>query len=343
LAGSRTTLRDVAKLANVHYATASTVLNGSKGSTSVSEATAKRVMQAARDLDYKVNRSAQQLRTQRSSIVGLLTGDLENPFFAHMVSACSASLEAAGYDIVLASRRRDEYGDSHLRQSLLSRDLAGVLVWSETRTEVRERIAASGIANVVVLGMTIPGYDCVAGLMDPGLVAAFDHLHDEGWRRIAYFSPSHLLVRDGDVRYRTYQNKMAEFGQQEIVIAYPGSVSDVGAAFAAAEAIAKQPAADRPDAIFCFNDMNAIGAMMGLRRAGLRVPDDIALVGFDNLRLSAQLDVPLTTVDYPLDAICRSATDMLLRRMAADPHDAAKPHTEHLTTSLIVRESSRRR
>jgi len=309
----------------------------------VSEATKNRVIQAAHDLDYTVNRSAQQLRTRRSTVVGLLTGDLENPFFAHMVAACSAALEVAGYDIILASRHRDEYGDSHLLDSLLSRDLAGVMVWSETLTEVRERIAKSGLTNVVVLGLSIPGYDCVHGLMDPGVTAAYNHLRDEGSRKIAYFAPSQFLNREGDSRHRIYLEKMAEFGQREMVISYPGSPSDIGAAFAAAEAVAKWPATERPDAIFCFNDMNAVGAMMGLRRAGLRVPDDIALVGCDNLQISAQLDIPLTTVNYPLDGICESAARLLVARIDAGPQVSHKPRTEHLDTSLVVRESSRRR
>ena len=327
----------------MHYATASTVLNGSKGSTCVSEATAQRVTQAAQDLGYKVNRSAQQLRTRRSSVVGLLTGDVENPFFARMVSVCSAALERAGYDIILASRRREEYGDSHLLDSLLSRDLAGVLIWSETPTEVRERIMRSGMTNVAVLGMTIPGYDSVAGQMEPGLYAAFDHLHDEGYKRIAYFAPSHLLNRVGDDRDRIYHEKMAEFGQKEMIITYPGSVSDAGAAYSAAEALAAKPASERPDAMFCFNDMNAFGAMMGLRRGGLRVPEDIALVGCDNLYISAQLDVPLTTIDYPLEAVCNQAVELLLNRIDAEDNEPTEPRFQLLSTSLVIRESSRRR
>ncbi len=344
---TRVTLRDVAVRAQVHYATASTVLNGAKGSTRVSEETSKRVVQAATDLGYRVNRTAQQLRTKRSQVVGLLTGDLENPFFSRMVALCSADLERAGYEVILASRRQDNIHDFHLLESLLSRELAGVLIWSETMTEVRERVQRSGIGNVVVLGLTIPGYDSAAGVMEIGLEEAMDHLRAQGYQRIAYFAPEQMLGREGDLRDKVYRAKMAEFGQMERILSFPGDASDVAAARAAAEELAAQwaysPLEERPDALFCFNDLNAFGAMMGLRRQGLRVPEDIALVGCDDLPLAAQLDVPLTTIKYPLEAICQAAVDMLLGRIQAENDPLAnvpKPHAALWETSLVVRESS---
>ncbi len=346
---TRVTLRDVAARAQVHYATASTVLNGAKGSTRVSEETSKRVMQAAADLGYRVNRTAQQLRTQRSQIVGLLTGDLENPFFSRMVALCSADLERAGYEVILASRRLDSTHDFHLLESLLSRELAGVLIWSETMTEVRERVQKSGIGNVVVLGLTIPGFDSAAGVLETGLAEALDHLRAQGYQRIAYFAPEQMIGREGDPRDRVYRAKMAAFGQAERVLSYRGSASDVAAARAAAEALAgkwtQMPPEERPDALLCFNDMNAFGAMMGLRRRGLRIPEDIALVGCDDLPLAAQLDVPLTTIHYPLEAICGAAVQQLLGRIGTpNPPEMppAPPQAALWETHLVVRESSLR-
>jgi len=347
--GAKVTLRDVARLAQVHSATVSTVLNGAKGSTRVSEETSKRILQAAEELNYKVNRNAQQLKTQRSHVVGLLTGDLENPFFAHMVSVCSEELEKRGYDIILATRRQDENSDLHLLESLLSRQLAGVLLWSETLTEVREKVLLGSMSNVAIMGMEIPGYDSVAGVLEDGLESALDHLRDQGCTRIAYFAPYRTLNRPGDPRDRVYRAKMAEFGFQERVIGFHGTAYDIGAARTAAESLAddmaQMPSNERPDALFCFNDMNAFGAMMGLRRRGLRVPDDLALVGCDNLPLAMQLDVPLTTVAYPLEDVCRSAVRMLVDRIHTErSSDEQLPRKlEQLSTHLIVRESSLRK
>lgn len=343
---AKVTLREVARQAQVHYATASTVLNDSKGSTRVSKETCRRVFKAAEELGYRVNRTAQQLKTQRSHVVGLLTGDLENPFFAHMVSLCSEALERERYDVVLATRRRDEISDMHLLESLLSRQLAGVLIWNETMTQVWERVQRSGMANVVVMGMDIPGYDSVAAVLENGIEQALEHFRAQGYQRIGYFAPSCMLNRQGDSRDRIYCEKMAEWGFQERIISYEGTAYDVAAARSAAEDLADRmatlPAAERPDALFCFNDMNAFGAMMGLRRKHLRVPDDIALAGCDNLPLMMHLDVPLTTIDYPLQAVCQTAVRLLVGRIR-ESHGALPPaprHTELLGTRLVVRESS---
>lgn len=347
MSAPRITLRQVAERAQVHYATASTVLNGSKGSTRVSEETCRRVFQSAEELGYTVNRAAQQLRTQRSRVVGLLTGDLENPFFARMVSLCSEALEREGYDVVLATRRRDSAGDLHLLESLLSRDLAGLLIWSETPTEVHTQMARRGL-TAVVMGMSIPGYDSVAGVLSSGVETLLAHLRAQGYRRIGYFAPERMLDRRGDPRGLLYREKMREWGDCERVYAFDGTAFDVSAARAAAESLADGwatlPAGERPDALFCFNDMNAFGAMMGLRRRGLSVPGDIALASCDDLPLARHLDVPLTTIHYPLQAVCENAVRLLAARMERS-HMGLPPaphHTELLETTLIVRESSLR-
>jgi LacI family transcriptional regulator len=345
----KVTLREVARRAQVHYATASTILNGAKGSTRVSEETRGRVLEVAGELGYSANRAAQQLKTRRSRVVGLLTGGLENPFFARMVSLCSEALEREGCDVILATRRRDETSDLHLLEALLSRQLGGVLVWSETLSEVRERVQQSGMANVVVMGLIAPGRDSVGAALDTGVRQALEHLEAQGCERIGYFAPRHALNRPGNPRDKIYREKMAAWGRKERIFSFDGTASDGAAARAAAEALAdamaRQSPGERPDALLCLNDINAIGAMMGLRRKGLRVPEDIALVGCDDLPLAAQLDVPLTTIAYPLEAMCRAAVRLLIERIRSDSAASSEPlppRAERLQTRLVVRESSSR-
>src|SRR5579859_1389778 len=117
----RTTLRDIAHHAQVHTSTVAHVLNGAGGNTRVSPETRKRVLAAAAALGYSANRAAQQLKTGRSRVIGLLVGDLENPFFARMVALCSEAIERQGYDIILAMRRDKDVNDLHLLQGLASR------------------------------------------------------------------------------------------------------------------------------------------------------------------------------------------------------------------------------
>ncbi len=338
----KVTLREVAQRANVHYSTASTVLNGARGNTCVSAETSLRVIKAAEDLSYRVNRAAQQLKTKRSKVVGLLTGDVENPFFGRMVSVCSEALEDAGYDLVLTVRRTNDYSDYHLLESLLSRDLAGVIIWSETMTEVRERIEKSGASNVVVLGASIEGFDSVRCDLDKGIGIALDHLRDQGRTRIGYFAPVHALNRFGDPRDVVYRQKMNDYGFKHRIFSYEGEDADMGPARVAAEDFAEvwksTPQSDRPDALLCFNDVNAVGVMMGLKRCGIQVPEDIAIVGCDNLPIAKHLEVPLTSVDYPLGDVCRRGVEMLLERINNNPD--CEPRSEGIEARLMVRQSS---
>jgi len=343
------TLREIAHRADVHYATVSTILNGSKSSTRVSDETRQRVLAIAGELGYSANRAAQQLRTRRSRVVGLLTGGLENPFFARMVSLCSEYLENEGYDTILATRRRDEANDLHLFDTLISRQVDGILLWSETDTQVGERIAVEPelAARVVVMGFQIPPCSGAAASLYEGVAAALEHLREQGCERVGYFAPRVALGRHGDPRHEVYLRTMEEWGAPARVYDFDGTGYDVAAARTRAEALGAEMAAlppgERPDALLCMNDMAAFGAMTGLRRCGLRIPEDIALVGCDDLPLASQLDIPLTTVAYPLADVCQAAVRMLLERVN-NPEDI--PTTEGTVdlfeATLIIRESTRR-
>ncbi len=336
----KTTLREIARQANVHISTVSYILNGARSTTRVSENTRQRVLEVAERLGYTPNRAAQQLRTRRSRIIGLLVGGLENPFFARMVSLCSEALERQGYDVVLAARRSDEANDLHLLQALISRQLDGILLWSETVTEVRERAQQPDMATTIVLGYPIPGRDCVAANLEVGVRTAMEHLQSQGHTRIGYFAPLQAIGHEGDPRHDIYCRYMQEQGNAPRICSYEGSAFDVAAARRRAETLADDP--QRPDALLCFNDMAAIGALMGLRRKGLRVPQDMALVGCDDLPLAAELDVALTSIHYPLEEMCRLAVTMLMERIRV-PEDADQSPPARfveLPTTLHIRESS---
>lgn len=346
----KTTLREIARQARVHQSTASHVLNGTGGSTRVSEETRQRVAEVAQRLGYSANRAAQQLRTRRSQVVGLLVGELENPFFARLVSLCTAELERAGYESVLAMRRQGEVSDLHLLQTLLSRQVDGLLIWSESPTEIRDWLQQSvNVPDVVILGYRIEGCDSVEASLHTGVEEALLHLIAQGFQRIGYLVPSASVQSVGDPRTDVYRSVMEKTGRVPRIYAYEGAAHTPEAARIFAEGIACTRPDERPDALFCFNDMTAVGAMMGLRRKGLRIPQDIALVGCDGLPLVEQMDIPITSVGFPLAEMCRAAVPMLLERVEARSESsegsenkaALPPRQQMFPTVLHVRESSR--
>ena len=317
------TLRDIAQHAGAHLSTASYVLNGGRGSTRVSKSTRDRVLESARELGYSAVRAAQQLRTGRSRVIGLLVGDLENPFFARMVSTCSDMLERRGYETIITERRRDEPADDHLLNTLLGRGVDGMLIWSETTTEARARLLRPDMENCVIIGYPIEGRDSVVVQLDRGVLAALDHLWDQGYRRIGFLGPRFAVARYGDPRHMLYCERAAVWQMPERVYTFDGTAFEIGASRERVQVLWKDVSpADRPDALLCFNDMTAIGALMGIRRAGGRVPDDIAIVGCDDLPIASQMDVPLSSICYPIKEIVAEAVRLLIERIDA-PSEAA--------------------
>lgn len=334
----KTTLRDIARYAKVHHSTVAHVLNGAGGNTRVSEETRERVLQAAKALGYTANRAAQQLKTGRCYVVGLLVGTLENPFFARMVSLCGEALERNGYDMVLAVRRENEFNDVHLLQGLVSRQLDGLLLWSETNTEVRERVQQPDMECTVIMGYKVDGRDCVSGDLLQGMEEALDHFIAQNRQHIGYMAPVASLKRPGDPRYSVYCRKMEEIGQPQRIYTYAGASYDSAAARLCAEAMCGGP--DRPDALLCFNDMAALGASFGIRHCGLQIPEDIAIVGCDDIPLITHLDVPLTSIAYPLPEMCALAVQMLLERIEAKENEPIPARHQLLPTMLRIRKSS---
>jgi LacI family transcriptional regulator len=331
------TLALVAREAGVHTATAATILNGAGGNTRVSVETRARVMEVAARLGYRPNRMAQSLRRQKSNTIGLLGGSVENPFFAHLATRLERVLLEAGYELVMAMDMGLYRDDRALLETLISRGVDGIVYWNGRATEGR-RLAESGVnVPVTIIGYPSDQLDSVAPDFALGADMAVRHLVVTGHQKIAYFCPSESrLLWTGERRETAYRDAVLSSGGTPRIISYESALFDVGRAREAAETVGRS--ADFPDALFCFNDIAALGAMMGLRRAGLTIPKDVALAGFDNIPLGAELDVPLTTVDMPIEEVCQAAVELLTKRLSATP--PSTPQRVNLAPRLIVRASS---
>lgn len=331
------TLETVAREASVHVATAATILNGARSNTRVSVETRERVVDAARRLGYRPNRLAQNLRKQKTTTVGLVARTVENPFFAHMATVFEDHLLEAGYELIMAMDGGRYRHDGVLLETLVARGVDGLIYWSTRESEGR-RLAEEGLDRPVVLcGWPSRRVDSVGVDFGAGTRLAVEHLLERGRRRIAYFTPEDTArLETATQREVSYRATLAERGLEPRVAFYGGSVDEIAPAREAAERLGR--AENPPDALFCFNDLSAVGAIMGLRRAGLSVPEDVAVVGYDAIPIAGELDVPVTTVDLPMSEVCRHAVALLMRRLQPDPPTEAR--TIMVPPRLIVRASS---
>lgn len=330
-------MRDVARAAGVHISTAAAILNGGQGNSRAGEETRARVLQIAATLNYRPNRLAQNLRRQRSLTVGVLAGTVENPFFTRFATLIERQLVDEGFETILSVDAGTHRDDHALIETLLSRGVDGIIYWSERESGGRRLVETGVDRPVVVFGQPILYVDSVSVDWGMGARLAVEHLASLGRRRIACLIPSEATeLWSGRWRQRAYEETVRDAGLDRIVTVYESTLGDLPAATAAAAELGS--AANPPDGVFCFNDLVAVGALMGFRRCGLKVPEDVAIVGFDNTPLGSAMDVPITTLDMPIGDVCRAAVSLLLSRIR-DEERGQPRHTQFLPR-LIARAST---
>lgn len=329
------TIRDVAKKARVSVTTVSRVLNGSPA---VRPQTKEWVLRVIKELGYSPNLLARSLKNRTSHTIGLVVDNIANPFFAEMAKGIEDLAGSKGYSLFLCNTDQSfRRGLDHLTV-LENRGVDGIIYASialDTEGVLQDRIRAlqkNGVA--AVLGRRVPGLESNAILTDDeeGAYQAVTHLIRLGHRRIAYVGgPDTLPNRE---RKKGYERACREHG----LAIDPGlmvtSNFRVEGGLEATKALLSTP--DRPTAVFMGNDLMAIGAVQAAKQAGLRVPQDLAIVGFDDISLASHLDPPLTTVRMPKYELGRQAMAKLLQIMAGE-----SPGEEViLPTELVVRRSS---
>ncbi|MGF1647510.1 MAG: LacI family DNA-binding transcriptional regulator [Kineosporiaceae bacterium] len=331
------TLDDVAALAGVGRGTASRALNGARN---VSESAAERVRRAAETLGYRPNNAARSLATGRTGLVGLLVDEREDtvfldPFFLRVARGASRALDGSGYALVLAfaatTARRDELFD------VATTRLDGIIVASHHADTPMPAADSAAASPVVYLGRPVhaPALETMSWVdadSHAGAVAAVRHLRDNGRRCVGTITGA-LDMAAGQDRLDGWRDAVAELGlpdDDDLVVE-----GDFGPG--AGETGMRRLLSGRPDldAVFVASDTMALGALRVLREKGLRVPQDVAVVGFDDIPQAREQNPPLTTVRQDVEALGRRTGEILLRRLRGDPGIAQ----EIIPVELVVRAS----
>ena len=324
------TIRDVAARAGVSKSLVSLVV---RGDPHVSPARREAIRQAMAELGYRPNLTARSLSRSRSDAVGVLLNDLRNPWFVDLLAGLATTLRTAGLVPLMADSHTDQRIGVRSVDSLVRQGVDALVVVGTTSES--EAVAQAAEQLPVVLAGTrepeLPGVDVVVNDDWVGAELATRHLVELGHRRIAHLQGPGLI---GRLRAGAYQAVLREAGLDPVGYLEPGGMSEESGDAATRRVLARH---DPPTAILAFNDIAAIGALSALADRGLRVPQDVSVVGYDNTYLARIRHIWLTSVDNGNFAVGVQAGRCLLARLQG----GTGPGELHLVPpSLVVRGSS---
>lgn len=315
-----------------------TVSKALRDQPDVSAATKARIQQLARELGYVPNTSAQGLRTRNSKLFGLVVPSTTDPIFARVVAAIEERAQDLGYDVLLAHTHNQAEREETCLRRLLARRVEGLFVAPvyrmETDARVYREVQASRIP-VVLLGSPAAFCSQFVSVQSEELAASFaatQHLLELGHTRIAYFTGP-LPAIWAQERYEGFRRAHREAGLDvdDRLVFHAGSSIEDGAK-AALQFINEKCDAT---AIQAVNDLVAIGCAETLAPQGLRIPDDLSLVGFGNDRAAEHFRVPLTTINQPKFRLGHAAVDVMQRLLRGQPVD-----NKRLPAELVIRHST---
>ena len=350
--GGRVTITDVAKTAEVSVSTVSNLLNGR--SKRMRPETKDRILVAIKMLGYTPNQAARQLKTGHARIIGLIVPSVANPFYGVFARYVEKTALAHGYQVLLCNSERDPERERTYAEGLWGYGVRGIIFGSSL-------MQFSHLDDLVERGLHLVAFDRLTQVQDRTIIdsigidnefatrLAVKHLLALGHRRIAFLSGRVRTVSRVD-RLNGYLSALHEAGieaDEQLIWRGKsnGSFGDA-AAFGDADAIemGRQGAhklfsqASPPTAVFAINDMYAFGAYAGAEDLGLSIPEDVSIVGMDDIMLTEVVQPPLTTIRQPIAEIARQATERLLGRVQ-ETYTAPQAHIQ-LTPRLIVRGST---
>jgi DNA-binding LacI/PurR family transcriptional regulator len=341
LSKKRVSIKDIAAVAGVSHPTVSRAL---RGEGRISEDTRARVVAIAQEMGYTPNLVARGLVMQRTRSIGLVVTNIGDPFHAEIIKGVEYVAQAHEYSLFLGSTTASPEQEVRMVRSFHARNVDGIIIaagqFGDRYAEVLDEIDIP-----IVLISTHSTGDTLYSVTHDDYTGAgqiMAHLLGQGYQRIAYLG--HLSGGRVDrERRNAWLDALAQTNlMQPVTVDVQGSTIDTG--MEAVDALltkAERSWGQLPDAIFCYNDLLAIGVLSGLRRRGLRVPDDVAVAGFDGLEVTPHVAPPLTTLAQPRYEMGVRATEMLLDLLADKV--TVPPHEVQLSGELLIRESTVKR
>jgi LacI family transcriptional regulator, galactose operon repressor len=330
------TMKDVARLAEVSVATVSAVANGT---AAVSQKRAERVRKAMEALDYHADQIARSLKTGRTQVVGIILPDVTNPFFPEVIVGAEEIAGAAGYSVILCNANEDPEQEQHQLNILFSHRVDGVLIACSDPAISFDRLMRRRFP-IVCFDRIPPGFrgDTVTTDNFAGAYEATRHLITLGHKRIA--------VLAGRLGLSTHARRLEGFRQamSEARLPVPdercltgGMRPEMG--YEAGRQLLSLPTA--PTAIFCTNNKLFLGLVRAVSQAGVRCPEEISLIGYDDLAWTENFHPRLTTVAQPTRDLGRSAMRLLIERVEGKTEERPGAHREIiLKPELRIREST---
>jgi LacI family transcriptional regulator len=334
---SKIIMDHVARAAGVSKQTVSAVINNKSG---ISEKTRARIRKIIARLDYQPNLLASSLRGQSSFTIGVLIPSITNPFYPELIRGIEDEAQRHGYSLFLCNSDEDPEKEVNYLQLLRRHRIAGLFAGTINEhpawTQALENLAAQGVSIVLLLGASRPSEKITLITTDDqeGFVKVTSHLLDLGHDRIGMIMPPLTptgehprvtgFVQAHALRRKKVEPELLVHGGWHVTEGQEGAVQ-----------LMRLPVP--PTAIVAPNDMAAIGAITKLKEMNLKVPDDVAIVGYDNVSIARWYDPPLTTVDQPRYQMGERAMQELLKRFE---NPSAPAEVVEFETSLIIRHSS---
>lgn len=328
------TIEDVARHAGVSIRTVSRVINKRPD---VAASTRQRVQDVIDALGYRPNTLARSMITGQTMSIGIVLPDIANPFFGRAIRGCEDFLNEAGYSILLCNTDEDLKKEQEYLALLLDRRVDGVIIWgSRGECDILEAVLGVELPVVTVDCHAFCGNVVNINVQNhEGARMATHHLIEVGHTQIGFLAgPATRLTAKR--RLSGYQQAMADAALTPLVAPLVGeAVPSVLQGYEGAKQLLS--VADRPTALFTYNDLMAAGALLAARYLDLRVPDDVAIVGFDDILMSAMMDPPLSTIRIPQYELGRLTGEKVLSLLTGA---SSSPETIDFPVELRVRASS---